>query len=298
MKYIIGLLIRAGLWACTKEDWPDNSRPEVNPFAVPADATGEEAELRRGFFDRTGMYLLFSDTLVAQEVNAVSAKKEKVYIKVHLEWNMVSTNQGIDSFICYPYKTLAEKKMLTEFVEREVLTSVPVLFYPYSIMLLDRLVYFQYNYYGGYEDPVEYSFYAGMQSTVITVSNLSAFTAGEKEKLKTNLVGNLISSNISVIPEADWADFYTYSDEYYKLSSQYVVPYPIEACGYLPTYADAGWGGPDFHTKEYDVKAYVEEIFKLSESEFRETYAEYPIIIDKMEEMVKVLRKHGVKVYE
>ena len=59
---------------------------------MPADATGEEAELRRGFFDRTGMYLLFSDTLVAQEVNAVSAKKEKVYIKVHLEWNMVSTN--------------------------------------------------------------------------------------------------------------------------------------------------------------------------------------------------------------
>ena len=34
MKYIIGLLIIAGLWACTKEDWPDNSRPEVNPFAV------------------------------------------------------------------------------------------------------------------------------------------------------------------------------------------------------------------------------------------------------------------------
>ena len=57
-------------------------------------------------------------------------------------------------------------------------------------------------------------------------------------------------------------------------------------------------GGPDFHSKEYDLKAYVEEIFKLSEAEFRETYAEYPIIIDKMEEMVKVLHKHGVKVYE
>lgn len=50
MKYIIGLLIIAGLWACSKEDWPDNSQPEVNLFAVPAGATGEEAELRRGFF--------------------------------------------------------------------------------------------------------------------------------------------------------------------------------------------------------------------------------------------------------
>ena len=52
MKYIIGLLIIAGLWACSKEDWPDNSQSEANLFAVPAGATGEEAELRRGFFDR------------------------------------------------------------------------------------------------------------------------------------------------------------------------------------------------------------------------------------------------------
>ena len=144
MKYIIGLLIIAGLWACSKEDWPDNSQSEANLFAVPAGATGEEAELRRGFFDRTGMYLLFSDTLTAREVNGMGGKKE-VYTKVHLEWNMVSTNQGIDSFICYPYKALEEKKVVTEFVEREVLVSVPEMFYPYSLMLLDRLVYFKWN---------------------------------------------------------------------------------------------------------------------------------------------------------
>ena len=35
MKYIIGLLIIAGLWACSKEDWPDNSQSEANLFAVP-----------------------------------------------------------------------------------------------------------------------------------------------------------------------------------------------------------------------------------------------------------------------
>ena len=286
----------AGLWACSKEDWPDNSQPEANLFAVPAGATGEEAELRRGFFDRTGMYLLFSDTLTAREVNGMGGKKE-VYTKVHLEWNMVSTNQGIDSFICYPYKALEEKKVVTEFVEREVVARVPKMFYPYSMMLLDRFVYFKDNY-GSYNAPVEYSFYAGMQSSVIAVGDFLMFTAEEKEVLKTNLVGNLISSRITAIPDDDWANFYSYSDEYYKLSSQYVVPEPIEACGYLPTYNTGGWGGPDFHTKEYDIKAYVEEIFKLSETEFRETYATYPIIIDKMEEMVKVLHKHGVKVYE
>ena len=78
MKYIIGLLIIAGLWACSKEDWPDNSQSEANLFAVPAGATGEEAELRRGFFDRTGMYLLFSDTLTAREVNGMEVMESAV----------------------------------------------------------------------------------------------------------------------------------------------------------------------------------------------------------------------------
>ena len=42
----------------------------------------------------------------------------------------------------------------------------------------------------------------------------------------------------------------------------------------------------------------MEDIFKLSVVEFREIYVEYYIIIDKMEEIVKVLHKYGVKVYE
>ena len=52
-----------------------------------------------------------------------------------------------------------------------------------------------------------------------------------------------------------------------------------------------------FNTKSLDVLAYVEEIFNLSETKFRETYAEYSVVIEKMEEMVKVLRKYGVNVY-
>ena len=52
-----------------------------------------------------------------------------------------------------------------------------------------------------------------------------------------------------------------------------------------------------FNTKSSDVLAYVEEIFNLSETEFRETYAEYSVVIEKMEEMVNVLRKYGVNVY-
>lgn len=41
----------------------------------------------------------------------------------------------------------------------------------------------------------------------------------------------------------------------------------------------------------------MEKIFDLSEVEFREIYAEYPLVIKKMEEMIKILREYGVNVY-
>ena len=69
----------------------------------------------------------------------------------------------------------------------------------------------------------------------------------------------------------------------------------MERVGFLPTYASS-WM-VTFNTKSLDVLAYVEEIFNLSETKFRETYAEYSVVIEKMEEMVKVLRKYGVNVY-
>ncbi len=49
MKYIIGLLIIAGLWACSKENWPDNSQSEANLFAVPAGATGRRRSCGEAF---------------------------------------------------------------------------------------------------------------------------------------------------------------------------------------------------------------------------------------------------------
>ncbi len=111
----------------------------------------------------------------------------------------------------------------------------------------------------------------------------------------TKLVGSLISSNITAIPMMIGRIFTVIAMSIISYRPNMRCLLQLRHAGYLPTY-DIGWGGPDFHSKEYDLKAYVEEIFKLSEVEFRETYAEYPIIIDKMEEMVKVLHKHGVKV--
>ena len=90
MRYVIGLLLFACLWACSDDDYLNNDAGEVNFFAVPDDATGEEADLRRSFFDETGVYLLFSDTLGVREVPTLSGDVIEVPQILRLEWNMVS----------------------------------------------------------------------------------------------------------------------------------------------------------------------------------------------------------------
>ena len=76
-KYILGVLMFASIWACSKEDWPDNSAPERNWLAPEEGATDEISVLRREFHDRNGIYLLFSDTLGIRENKTLTG--ETVY---------------------------------------------------------------------------------------------------------------------------------------------------------------------------------------------------------------------------
>ena len=290
-KYILGFVIAVCLWACSKEDWPSNDQLEVNFFAVPEGATGEEAELRRKFFDKTGVYLLFSDTLGCRNITTLSGETIVEWQVVDLMWNM-NTNSFADSLGFFPYQVIWKKEAAAKFVQDELLTGLPELFYPYSILLTERLVLFE-NFYGTYV-PGEVAVYSGMQATAIALGDIATASDEEKETLKNEIMKAMIVNNLSLIKDSDLAVFYSYSTDYYDISS-WNVPFPVESVGFLPTYASS-WM-VTFNTKSLDVLAYVEEIFNLSETKFRETYAEYSVVIEKMEEMVKVLRKYGVNVY-
>lgn len=290
-KYILGFVIAVCLWACSKEDWPSNDQLEVNFFAVPEGATGEEAELRRKFFDKTGVYLLFSDTLGCRNITTLSGETIVEWQVVDLMWNM-NTNSFADSLGFFPYQVIGKKEAAAKFVQDELLTGLPELFYPYSILLTERLVLFE-NFYGTYV-PGEVAVYSGMQATAIALGDIATASDEEKETLKNEIMKAMIVNNLSLIKDSDLAVFYSYSTDYYDISS-WNVPSPVESVGFLPTSASS-WM-VTFNTKSLDVLAYVEEIFNLSETKFRETYAEYSVVIEKMEEMVKVLRKYGVNVY-
>lgn len=284
---LLGLIIMAGLYACDNDDYLDNSGIERNYFAVPEGATDEESVLRREFYDQNEVYLLFSDTLGYREVTTLSGRKKMECELLNLSYNM-SSGSGEYTFAFRPYETLAEKRAMAEFVGNDVLKNVPKLFRPYSVLLI-----------GNMERSDEYeteelSVYSGMKAMAIACENVLELQPEEKVRLKNILVQGMVTSKLSSIPDSDFTLFYSYSQQYYGIPKNQ-VPTPIQSVGFLENYYYDFW--KNFNSKEYDLLAYVEEIFKFSEFEFRETYAEYPIVIKKMEEVVKVLQSYGVKIY-
>ena len=129
----------------------------------------------------------------------------------------------------------------------------------------------------------------------VAIHDIGGMTTEELAELANSLVRELLISRISVIPDEAWTDFYEYSEDYYDINS-YNVPTPIQNVGFLETYYyDFGVA---YNTHEYDLRAYVQEIFNQTEEEFRAAYAAYPIVISKMEEVVRVLQSYGVRIYE
>lgn len=284
----------AALLSCSKEEWFDNRQEEINFFAVPEEATGEEAELRRSFFNETGVYLLFNDTLGVREVPTLSGTTSADLQVIDFFWTMNPGDYYADSLEFFYYRDLAVKEAAARFLQDEVLADLPELFYPYSLLLVNGGVLFNNNY-GTYDPGVNISVLPALQATAIAVGDVANLSQEEKDNLETEIVKEIVVSRISLIPEEEFTAFYSYSEEYYDVYS-WDLPDPFALAGFLDTYY-YDWG-VTFNSREYDKLAFVEEVFDLTEDEFRATYADYPIIINKMEEIVKVLNKYGVNIYQ
>lgn len=293
-KILFVFAVVAGLCSCTKEDWFENLQPEINFFAVPEDATGEEADLRRDFFENTGIYLLFNDTLGIRETPTLSGEIVNDTQVINFSWSMTSTNTYPDSLVFDYFQDITQQTAAAQFLQEVVLPALPELFYPYSLLLVRGGILFNNNY-GTYDPGVEISVLPALQATAIALGDVTNLSEEEKDDLETEIVKELVTSHIDLIPEEEFVAFYSYSEEYYDAYS-WDLPDPYALAGFLDTYY-YDWS-VTFNSREYDKLAFVEKVFEISEDEFRVTYADYPIIVNKMEEIVKVLNKYGVNIYQ
>jgi len=267
--------------------------PQENIFAPAKGAMDEESLLRREFFNTTGVYLLFNDTLTSYTVTSMTGESVVVNEIFNPGYAMTSSSAG-DKFEFTYYDDIENQKLVADFVIGEVLTKIPKEMYPFSFFLTNRMLVSK-NSYGTFYEPELTNLYSGLQGAAVALGDLGVLNENERKALASDLLKNIIIAQIDKIPVAKFEKFYNYSNEYYDIFS-WNIPDPYPSVGLLMTYAYE-WG-ISFNSAEYDLKAYIEEVFAMGEEEFRTKYTEYPICIEKMEELIKVLGSYGIVVYE
>jgi hypothetical protein len=296
MKYIYLILVLIVIaTACSNDEtYIERNYPLENFFAPSADAADLESELRRDFYNSTGVYLLFNDTLASYTIPSLSGDQSVVNEIFNLGYSMTTASTR-DLFTFYYYEDIDNQNRVAEFVESRILSRISDELYPFSLLLIEEMMVSK-NYYGTYLAPESKKFYGGMQGCAIALGDLSNLTEEEKNSLASDILQGLIEQQIGKIPEEKFEKFYSYSKEYYNIYS-WNIPQPYQSVGFLLTYL-YDWGVAAFNSPEYDVKAYLNEMFALSKDEFMAKYSEYPICIEKMEELLKVLNSYGIVIYE
>ncbi|WP_320018599.1 hypothetical protein [Labilibaculum manganireducens] len=280
--------------SCSEDEtYLETDYPQENIFAPAEGAMDEESLLRRDFFNATGVYLLFNDTLTTYTVTSLAGESVVVNEIFNPGYAMTSSSWA-DKYEYIYYDDIELQKSAADFVKNEILTKIPKEMYPFSFLLTDSM-FVSKNNYGMFSEPELTNFYNGLQGAVLAPGDLFVLSENEQKVLASSLLKEIIIAQVDKIPAAKFEKFYSYSNEYYDIFS-WNIPEPYPSVGLLMTYVYA-WGIP-FNSAEYDLKAYIEEAFAMSEEEFRTNYAEYPICIEKMEELIKVLESYGIVVYE
>ena len=292
-KYLILFVIVSLLFSCNDDDeYLYNEYPQNNIFAPSAGALDEESVLRRDFFNLTGVYLIYTDTLASHNTVSISGDTNIIIDLVEPGYSMTNT-YGIDKFSYIYYEDIDLKQQAANLIKEILLTKLPEEMYPYSFFLT-KDAQISENSYGYYKEPIQIKFYNGMQTTLVALGDLSAMNSNELSDLKSLVLKEMIIAQITKIPQEKFENFYNYSKEYYDIVS-WKIPSPYKSVGFLDTYIYS-WSIP-FNSPEYDIKAYIEEMFSMSKEEFVTKYTDYPICIEKMEEMLKVLSSYGIEVY-
>lgn len=260
-----------------------------NKFAVPDDATGPEAELRRKFYADNGSYLLFSD-LIGHEYVGKDAFGQDVYKDEYIDFNYNLTSMN-DAEIPYDFlESIEEKSMATSLIETYIYPHIKGgKLTPFSILLVKNLKAPKYGTYGAL---VEVPSFSCWRCLAISVGNSEGdwmnLPDNEKSDYATKILKNIIMDKLSYSsPEVEGFSDLSYEYAYEYLSDLYpdwdrdmTIVYEL---GYMRYFE--GWGGDPYDdslpSPANDFSDYIDYILTHSQEDFMAEFGMYPRMVSK-----------------
>lgn len=302
MKFInkfvatVSVILAPVFAACSGDEnlTPDAAYP--NYFEVDASDNSPEAQLRRDFKERTGIYLLFNDHL-ATYTDADGVQKEET---VDFDWNFTS---HMEQYYRFTYlDNQSDKEEIAAMVEKYFLPYINVpggSFRPYSIMIPATIEVDKYN----EDDWKSKDYLSCWRCFAVNGSKWLGASPEDARVMGLSLVHTLVDNNIGTYDPA--------LDDFYEVSGDYYDSYPAEVfpdwmyeqdvtliyeAGFLTYYPDY-YGDPEYDSFPYestDFRLFKDAIFNEDEAEFREKWSEYPKIIEKYEILKRAIENLGL----
>lgn len=300
--YYIGMLLAGMLGflaACSSnEELLTPSGEDVNFFLPKEDDHSAEAALRRDFFDETGVYLFFNDTL-RHDLNGTDVNGAPVYATevLNFRYSLTGYDNAAYAFGCY--QTQEEKAAAAEMIKADFLPHLSQNLLPYSVLLVNGI---RENSYGSTWKDLAYK--SNIYCIAIDTKDVMHLGAGERREIAQAVLTKLVEKGIK---DLNWDD---YQGPFYDLIPEKVVNSfmgdlipgwdrtQVEALyelGFISYYMD--WSDEFYYDtpSSYDWEDFFKVVMNTPWEEIEAQYGAYSLLMQRLELVRQAILATGYK---
>lgn len=291
LNIFIWMILAGCLFSCEKEKLtPSEAR---NPFAPDPEATDATSKLRRDFYEKTGCFLLFNDTL-RHEYKGLNASGEPYYDTelLAMDWDLGAVKSG--HTLRFEYLNQEQQQKAYDFLVNDLYDVIKTM--PYSILVVNKMELSVEDFYTGERTWVPQTF--DMNSRCLAIAIEGLFGDVEPMEFAQDLCcaiifGSFGGSETNYWEGSEAIEFlnvnlwdYDYPKFWYGVTTlEDLYPY-----GFI-----ADTNGDNLPTAVQDACAYIKAILFMTDQEFREKYGMYYQVMQKYEIMKPLAEKKAEK---
>ncbi len=297
-EIIVGMLLSLTavflFGSCGSEDAPEVNYVNPSVYFQPADSDlSQTAVLRRTFYQQTGCFLLFNDTLQHRLLGTdINGDQQYFTETVDMTYNVGQTNTSTTSYTYTYLSTYDEKKQIVDFLNTYVLNHMTKQIRPFSFFICRQII--GVNNLGTSLRP-----YATSNQRCTAIAAYYLLQRERTEEQKLNYAKTIINAMIGQMAQNNsnaFTTFYSYSGKYYSanfsaagITTSSITTDQLRKLGFLSSAASLTY----LPSQDTDLTAYTLLVLQYTDAQIQSMYADYDIIIKKATEMRSTLIKLG-----
>lgn len=273
--------------SCNDSEDTTPSYADQNVFEPAEDDNSETAQIRRNFYEATGSYLLFNDTL--RTVSSGLSTSGEVILKTELLDVMGYAMIGYGNSREYVYDYITSPDAQREAVQliNEHLVWRMGKALPYSFFLVNNISYWD----SSKKKNVYETKLLGLRAYAISLNDGAAYD--DPETYFRSMIADMVMSKVQTMSEEELAAFYNISGNYYYeyktdfgLTDKTTSSQDMWNFGFFnDTYGDL------FPTYEDDLKLWVSKVTSMSREQFEALYGSAPVMMEKFNALKKIIEE-------